>query len=152
MPVIGNPEQRYKHQIDLWVKVILFASVFMFLPLIFVVPEDEVYILLLSSVGTAILIFPFMWGYIEFTDEYLLIRMHVFRQKIYYDKIKSIRLCRNWLSSMAMTANRIEIKEHDKGFIRGTTYIGPQNREQFFEELQRHCRNLEENASQFDNF
>ena len=139
---------KYKHKIDIWVGVLLYGSVLMFVPLFFVVSEDELLIMILSFVGMAIIILPFMYGYMEFKDDHLLIRMHVFRQKIYYDKIKSIRLCRNWLSSMAMTANRIEIKEYGKSFVRGTTYIGPVDREAVFEELKYYCRNLEENRSE----
>jgi hypothetical protein len=147
MPQISNGKMRYKHQIDLWVKLILFGIVFMLLPLVFVVPPEEQYIMIISMVGMAIIILPFMYGYLEFTDDYVLIRMHVFRQKIYYDKIKSIRLCRNWFSSMAMTVNRIEIKVHNKGFILGTTYIGPTHREEFFDELKRRCHNLESDVT-----
>lgn len=135
---------RYKHQIDLWIALLLYGSVLMFLPLLFFVPKDQQFTLILTMIFMAIIILPFMYGYLEFTDDYLLIRLHVFRQKIYYDKIKSIRMCRNWLSSMALTINRIEIKEHDKGYVRGTTFIGPQNREEFFDELKRRCRNLDD--------
>lgn len=135
---------RYKHQIDLWIALLLYGSVLMFLPLVFFVPKDQQLILIITMIFMAIIILPFMYGYLEFTDDYLLIRLHVFRQKIYYDKIKSIRMCRNWLSSMALTINRIEIKEHDKGYVRGTTFIGPQNREEFFDELKRRCRNLDD--------
>lgn len=138
---------RYKHKVDGWVAVLLYGSVFMFIPMFFLVPEEEQYILILSFVLMAIIILPFMYGYLEFKEDHLLIRMHVFRQKIYYDNIKSIRMCRNWLSSMAMTSERIEIKEHKKGFIRGTTYVGPSDREQFFEELKLNCRYLEEHVS-----
>ena len=53
---------------------------------------------------------------------------------------------------MAMTVNRIEIKEHDKGYIRGTTFIGPKDREEFFDELKRHCHNLEVEPNAFDTF
>ncbi len=44
---------------------------------------------------------------------------------------------------MAMTHERIEIKEHDKGSVMGTSYIGPEDRETFYEELKRRCFNLE---------
>lgn len=91
----------------------------------------------------AIIIVPLFYGYTELTDEYLVIRLGVFRQRIKYEKIKSIKLCKNWLSSMAMTSKRIEIKEHKKGYVFGTTYIGPKNREEFFYELKRRCYNLE---------
>ena len=68
-------------------------------------------------------------------DEYLLIKMLFIRQKIRYESIESVQLTRNLYSSMALSASRIEIKEKNKGFFRGTTYISPNNREAFYEAL-----------------
>lgn len=135
---------RYKHKVDWWIRLILIGTVVMYLPIFFIVPEDEMYIIVISTVVTGLIIFPFFIGYIELDDEYIIIKLHIFKQKIAYDNIKSIRLCNNMLSSMAMTSKRIEIKEHNKGFIRGTTYIGPENREEVYAELKHRCYNLDE--------
>lgn len=133
-----------KMKIDLWIGVLLLGSVLMFIPIIFTVPQNERLIMVLVSLGMAIIILPFFYGYHELTDEAVVTRIGFIKQTIPYERIKEVRLCSNWLSSMAMTRKRIEIKEHNKGFLRGTTYIGPVNRDEFFEELKRHCYNLEE--------
>ncbi|QMS85655.1 PH domain-containing protein [Candidatus Xianfuyuplasma coldseepsis] len=135
---------RYKHKVDWWIRLILIAVVFMYVPIFFVVPADEYLFLIISILVTSLIIFPFFIGYIELGDDELIIKMHIFRQRIPYDSIRSIRLCTNFLSSMAMTAKRIEIKEYNKGYIRGTTYIGPVDREAFFDELKQRCYNLEQ--------
>lgn len=134
---------RYKNKIDLWIKIVLLLVTFMFIPMMFYVPQDEVYILVLSTLLMVIIILPMFFGYIELGEEELTVRLSVFRQKIKYDNIKSLRMCSNFLSSMAMTKDRIEIKVHNKGYIRGTTFIGPVNREEFFDELERRCYNLD---------
>jgi RNase P subunit RPR2 len=47
------------------------------------------------------------------------------------------------LSSMALSRKRIEIRQHDKNYISGTTMISPKNREEFYVQLKRKCKNLE---------
>lgn len=81
--------------------------------------------------------------YYEFRDEYLYCRSGPFVEKIVYDKIKSVKLSQNMLSSMALSTKRIEIRQHGKGYITGTTYISPVNREEFMMELIRRCKNIE---------
>jgi hypothetical protein len=134
---------RYKNKVDVWIKIILIGVTFMFVPVFFFVPENELVILIISTVAMAVIIIPLFYGYIELGNEELVIKLSIFRQRIKYDNIKSIRMCTNFLSSMAMTKDRIEIKVHNKGYIMGTTFIGPENREEFFEELKRRCYHLE---------
>lgn len=135
---------RYKNKIDLWIRLLLYISVFMFLPMMPFVPQDEIIILVISFIFMALIILPLFFGYVELADEEIIIRLGIFKQTIKYEKIKSIRLCTNFLSSMAMTKDRIEIKVHKKGKILGTTFIGPEDREDFIIELKRRCRNLDE--------
>jgi len=44
---------------------------------------------------------------------------------------------------MALSRNRIEIKQIGKGFILETTYISPENREEFLAELKSLCKHIE---------
>ena len=151
MEVTRSDTMRYKMKIDLWIGILLFGSVFMFVPLVFIVPADERWVVALTGTIMAIFILPFYYGYHELNEDAVFTRLGFFKQTVKYEKIKSIRMCTNWLSSMAMTGKRIEIKEHNKGTIRGTTYIGPVNREEFYEELKRRCYNLEE-KKELDNY
>lgn len=82
--------------------------------------------------------------YYEFMDDHLLCVSGFFREKIIYDNIKSIKMAKNFLSSMALSENRIEIRQHNKGWVMGTTYISPVNREEFYVCLINKCKNLEE--------
>jgi len=134
---------RYKNKVDWWIRLLLYTVVFMYVPLYFVVPKDQSMIMVYSFLGSAIIILPFFYGYVELGDEELIVRLSVYKKKIPYESIKSIRLCNNWLSSAAMTVHRIEIIQWDKKPLLAVTYIGPQNREEVYEELQQRCFNLE---------
>lgn len=81
--------------------------------------------------------------YYVLEDEYIFIRSGPLKKIIRYESIKSVKLSRNALSSMALSSNRIEIREYDKSYMKGTTLISPVNREEFFVELKRYCKNLE---------
>jgi hypothetical protein len=47
------------------------------------------------------------------------------------------------MSSMALSRKRIEIKQHKKNIVVGTTYISPVDREDFLVELIRLCHHLD---------
>ncbi|UOO38563.1 PH domain-containing protein [Oscillospiraceae bacterium CM] len=83
--------------------------------------------------------------YYELRPEYLYCRSGPFFEKIRYDKIKYLGLTENFLSSMALSPERIEIRQHGKGYIMGTTMISPENREDFLEKLKARCKNLDPN-------
>ena len=134
---------KYKIKVDLWVRLILYIVALMYIPMMFFAPEDEMYIFILLTLGTALLILPLFMSYYELTDDALVISIYFFKKRIKYDNIKTLRLCQNWLSSSAMSKDRIEIKEHNKGKLTGTTYISPVHREDFFSDLKRYCMNLD---------
>lgn len=81
--------------------------------------------------------------YYEFREEYLFCKSGPFFENIKYDNIKSIKLTQNLFSSMALSSKRIEIRQHGKGYILGTTFISPMNRQEFINELIKRCKNLE---------
>ena len=135
---------RYKLKIDFWLRAMLHFIVLMFVPIIFIVPAEERYIMVIMTALMAIIIYPLFYGYYEFRDEELYMQISVFHAKVKYENIKSIELCKNWKSSMAMCYERIEIKEHNKGYFLGTTNLGPKEREEFYYELKRRCFNLED--------
>ncbi len=63
------------------------------------------------------------------------------KEIIQYKNIRTLRLCKNLMPAMAWSTQRIEIKQYHKGYIMGTTYISPQNREIFYDELTKQCKN-----------
>ena len=134
---------KYKMKTDMWIRIMLWAIILMFVPMFFFVPKDEVYILALSTVLMAVIILPLFSAYYELDDTDLIIGLYGFRKRVKYENIKSIRKCRNFLSSSAMSRERIEIIRHHKSKIMGTFYISPQNREDFFIDLKHRCKNLD---------
>ncbi len=135
---------RVKSKIDVWIGIVIWGTVLIMLVSLIYVPQNE------KIFGYAV-VFPMitfmLWiyfgTYYEFRNEYLYCRSGPFAEKIVYEKIKSVKLLQNLLSSMALSRKRIEIRQHGKGYITGTTYISPVNREAFMMELISRCKNTE---------
>lgn len=137
---------RIKSKIDIWVSIVLWVSIGIMLTVMIMIPPQEKLIGIIVSLPIIILLLWIYFGsFLEFRDKYLLCKVGPFYEKIEYEKIKSIKLSENMLSSMALSRQRIEIKQHDKGFIMGTTYISPINREEFLVDLKTRCKNIDNN-------
>jgi len=135
---------RVKSKIDFWLKIIIFGTVLIMLVSMMIVPQDEKIIGYLVGVPMTFFILWIYFGtYYELRDEYLYCRSGPFIEKIVYEKIKSVKLSQNMLSSMALSTKRIEIRQHGKGYITGTTFISPVNREVFMKELISRCKKIE---------
>lgn len=135
---------RVKSAIDWWMNIIIWTVIIVIEVGIFASPENErVPGLIVGYLISAFILWIYFGTYYEFREDYLYCKCGPLFEKIAYDKIKSVRLSRNILSSMALSTKRIEIKQHGKGYIMGTTFISPENREEFMKELRKRCRNLE---------
>ncbi|MBS4031481.1 MAG: PH domain-containing protein [Clostridiales bacterium] len=136
---------RYPSAKDLWFKIIIFPSFGILIGSVFIVPS-EFFLLTFVSVIPVVLFLAWIYfgTYYELHEDYLLCKSGPFREKIRYDNIKSLKLSRNLLASMALSSKRIEIRQHGKNYITGTTLISPENREEFLAELKSRCKNLEE--------
>ncbi|MEL4105635.1 PH domain-containing protein [Oscillospiraceae bacterium WX1] len=143
---------RVKSAVDTWYKVIIFAVIAILIAAIvlkaIVQPSD---ILGLVIDGTAFILLGglLLWmlcgTYYELRADDLYCRSGPFFEKIRYDKIKYLGLTENFLSSMALSSERIEIRQHGRGYITGTTMISPENREDFLEKLKARCHHLDPN-------
>jgi hypothetical protein len=112
---------------------------------IITVPSNETLIAYAIGLPSLIFILWIYWGtYYELRQNYLYCRSGPFFEKIPYEKIASLRLCQSILASMALSTQRIEIRQHGKGYILGTSYISPLKREEFLQELTQRCKNLSE--------
>ncbi len=135
---------RVKSAIDIWLSILIWITVAILLfSIALTQPNDR----LIGYVFVFPILVFIMWlyfgTYYEFREDYLYCRSGPIFEKIPYDKIKSLKLSKNMFSSMALSRKRIEIKQHGKGYIMGTTFISPINREEFLEELVKKCANLE---------
>lgn len=138
---------RIKTAIDWWFHVIIWFSIALMAVCIISLPPKERFIgYVIGILMIGFMLWIYFGTYYEFRDEYLYCRSGPFFEKIYYDKIKSVRLSNSPLASMALSTKRIEIKQHGKGFITGTTLVSPVNREEFIRELVKRCKNLEESS------
>lgn len=131
---------KYYSKIDWWISILIWMSVGVSGWAVWLIPANEQWIgwLMFSPLMVLMLLFLYNTYYV-FEDDYLKCVLGVFPQKIYYQNIKSLKKTRNFLSSAALSAERIEIKEKNKGYIMGTTYISPKNRDEFFDELRKRC-------------
>lgn len=135
---------RVKSAIDSWFAAIVLVTVALLLVSALVVPQEGRFKVLAAVLPVVAFLVWLVFGtYYELRDEYLFCRSGPFFERIPYDKIKSAKLTRNLLSSMALSSRRIEIRQHGKGYLTGTTMISPVNREEFLRELVRRCRNLD---------
>ncbi|MDW7740613.1 MAG: PH domain-containing protein, partial [Bacillota bacterium] len=125
---------RVKSKVDLWIAVVIWAGIAIMAGTITMQHDQPVIGYAIGLPVIALLLWVYYGTYYELRDDYLYCRCGPFFEKIAYSKIKSVRLSRNMLSSMALSLDRIEIKQHGKGFILGTTYISPENREEFMRE------------------
>lgn len=133
-----------KAKIDLFISILLWSMNVLFIALAFLMPKNELWVYVLFILPVVFLMIWILLGsYYELRDDHLYMKIGPFFGRIKYEDIKTLSLKRNYLSSMALSFHRIEIREHNKGYLRGTTFIGPQNREGFLEELKTHCYNLE---------
>ena len=145
---------KFNMKTDMWVRLILWGCILMFLPVFFVVEADELYILILSTLFMAILILPLFASFYELDEDDLVISMYFIKKRIPYDKIKSIRKCENFISSAALSKERIEIIQHNKSALTSKIYISPVDREEFYSLLKNKCHNLDmiEDFIMFDEY
>ena len=136
---------RMKSKIDLWIKIAIWLSVVSCTLIVIVLPQEE------RVIGYAIcipIILCILWiyfgTYYELREDHLYVKSGPFIGRIAYEKIKSIKFSRNLTSSMALSIDRIEIRQHGKGYITGTTYISPEEREEFMKELKSRCKKLDQ--------
>ena len=131
-------------KIDVWIGLLIWFGILATVVSIIFMPANQLVVGLL--IGIPLIVF-LLWIYFgtwyELRDELLFCRCGPFFQRIPYINIRSLKLVKNPLSSMALSLERIEIREHGKGYILGTTFISPVNRETFLEELAVRCPNLE---------
>lgn len=129
---------------DHWINIgFIFIIIVMISSVMMVEPEERVLLSLLVIPCIGLLLWIYFGTHYEFKDEYLYCKSGPFTEKIRYDSIKSVKLCENFMSSMALSRERIEIKQHKKNYITGTTYISPVEREDFLSELKHRCHHLD---------
>jgi uncharacterized membrane protein YobD (UPF0266 family) len=141
---MGVNDMRVKSAVDWWMSILIWMAIVMIVIGVSTTSETErVAGVMVGLPILAVLLWIYFGTYYEFRENYLYCRSGPFFEKIPYDKVKSVKLSRNILSSMALSTKRIEIRQHGRGYILGTTFISPVNREEFMKELIQRCGNLD---------
>lgn len=136
---------RYKANVDRWFKIILISPLIILLLIPYIIEGTIDVISWITFFIVAILVLWLLLGsHYTLKEDHLLIVMVFIRQRIKYEDIQSVKLTKNLYSSMALSLERIEIKKHNAGFYRRATYISPENREQFYEQLIARCPHLDQ--------
>lgn len=131
---------RHYSKIDLWIHLLIWGTIIISAIPILLVDQSDITSVLTVFLPIIILMMVLLYNtYYVLEEEYLKVVVGGFPQKIYYKNIKSLKNTKNFLSSAALSSDRIEIKEKNKGYFRGTTYISPKNKEEFLEELRQNC-------------
>lgn len=133
-----------KVKIDLWVSIVFWLCNAIFFVFAFVIPYSDIWIYFCFVFPIIIIIFWILIeSYYELKDDLIYMKIGPFFGRIRYENIKSLSYKTSLIGSMALSTQRIEIKEHNKNYFMGTTHISPVNREEFFNELKGRCHNLE---------
>jgi len=135
---------KIKSEIDFIYQLIFGSTIVVIIVPAFLIPADQRWLIIaIAMLTTVFLLWLLLNTWYILKEDHLYCVSGPFREKIYYDKIKELKLTENMLSSMALSRKRIEIRQHDKNYISGTTMISPKNREEFYVQLKQKCKNLQ---------
>lgn len=135
---------KVKSEVDIWFQLIVGTTIIIMIASSFLIPETERWMMFVLALPTTFFLLWLLFNtWYQLKDDHLICVSGPFREKIYYDKIKEVKLTENILSSMALSRKRIEIRQHNKNYLMGTTMISPRNREDFYMALKRKCKNLQ---------
>lgn len=126
---------RFKVDVDLWIKFVLYLSSFSIFIVIPFVPTSEKIIVLLIGLFVSVLIIPILWtGYYELREDHLYIRIWFLFKRIKYKNIKSIEEAKGLQNNFALARERVRIREFNKSKLNYTD-ISPVDRDRFIFEL-----------------
>jgi len=131
---------KHYSKVDSWLVIVIIATTIISIYSIWSIPSKEQWIGYIVFLPTVVFLLSFLLNtYYVFEEEHLLCMVGFFPLKIRYENIKSIKKVKNLLSSAALSSDRIEIKEINKNYFLGTTYISPKDKDDFYEELKMRC-------------
>jgi hypothetical protein len=114
----GN--MRVKSKIDLWIGIAIWSCIVIMAGAMIMKYDQALLSYVIGLPLIVVLLWLYFGTYYELRDGYLYCRSGPITEKIEYQKIKSVKLSRNMLSSMALSQDRIEIKQHGRGYLLGT--------------------------------
>lgn len=135
---------KYEAKTDAWIKIMYYATIILMLFPVFTVPSSEIFYYLISVVPVVVLVIWILLGsYYELREDEVFMKLGPIFGRVPYSNIKAVSLSSNWMSSWAMTSNKVEMKLYEKKLFKYNVQVGPIDREEFMDELIRRCRNLD---------
>jgi hypothetical protein len=141
---------RVRSAVDRWFKAAVFGVIGFLIAAVVLLTLTTSFSLYQIVIGYAVVLIAsalLLWllygTFYELRDDYLYCRSGPFIERIGYDKICYLGYSNNMLSSMALSSNRIEIRQYGRGYMTGTTMISPENIDIFLGYLKQKCLNLE---------
>lgn len=140
----GGNYLRIKSAVDWWLALIIWLTIGGMIATAIFAPPDELQLLVYATIFFTVgfMLWLYYGTYYEFQADILYCRAGPFVARVPYNKITSIRLSNNPLSSMALSVKRIEIKYKSTNIFSGLIYISPPDRENFMRELISRAPNL----------
>ena len=124
--------EKVKSSVDLPIILAFSTALIILLTAVLTVPQKELpAVLTVCAAVAGFLAWLYFGTWYELREDCLLCTSGPFREVIRYDRIRSLKPVKNLFSSMALGSKRIEIRQHGRGFITGTTYISPKDRDAF---------------------
>ena len=135
---------KYKTKVDLWIAILLILIVLLgiyaiILSIFFSATANESIGLGITGIVMILSVLIFLPVNYTLLESQLVIRFGLFRHRINYQDIKSVKKTFNLLSSPALSLKRIEI-QYSKGI--GFILISPNDIESFVKDLSTKCPHL----------
>ena len=135
---------RFNVKIDLWLRLVMYVSAFLVIPIIFIVPQDEILIAVFVAILNMAMILPFIVVcFYELREDHLFIRFGFIHKRIKYKNISEIIEKKGLTNGYALSSDRIRIKESHKKSMMAYTEISPEDKERFIFELKSRCPQLQ---------
>jgi uncharacterized membrane protein YciS (DUF1049 family) len=129
-------DKKYKSKIDIWYVVVIALVIALMIYSISLVKGMDLLVLgIIFGLETYYLLSTLFATYYILKEDFIDIRCGLLHIKIKYCDIKSIGFSKNFYSSAALSRDKIEIREKNKCFIMGTTYISPMEKQEVYDIL-----------------
>lgn len=124
---------------DWWISVLMLGISISLIGMTFINEFKIIYRVIYLVFGLLILWIYYGTFYV-LSEDYLILRCGPLKVKIAYENIESIKDKKSFLSSIALSTDKFELRTKDKGV--SMVYISPLNKEEFVKELSKKCTDL----------
>ncbi len=126
---------RFEVKKDLWMTVLAWLPMLLALAILLITPFEEltIYLIIIGAIIITLLFMAWVWffSYYELRDNELYVCFGPIRERIAYEKITMIKETRNFLSSAALSLDRLAIYKNG----RLKTLISPLDKTAFLDQI-----------------